>query len=181
MYVSGHLLFRTVLEGLFICCIAALYLSILGGVKTLLNFFICVCKLYLLLFHFSLIIFFSHCEPYTSDFGEGIDCNDHGDGLVGFLLLCVIISGSKTFSKLSRNSNPGSNNNIALPWISFVQDYHHRFWRLAATREPIMIAMERRTRCSPDLSLKTWIIQMKMPSQIEYSLGPTIGRFKILW
>merc|ERR1712198_524918 len=23
-----------------------------------------------------------HCEPYTSDFGEGIDCNDHGDGLV---------------------------------------------------------------------------------------------------
>ena len=136
---------------------------------------------YLLLFHFSLIIFFSHCEPYTSDFGEGIDCNDHGDGLVGFLLLCVIISGSKTFSKLSRNSNPGSNNNIALPWISFVQDYHHRFWRLAATQEPIMIAMERQTRCSPDLSLKTWIIQMKMPSQIEYSLGPKIQRLKILW
>ena len=100
---------------------------------------------------------------------------------LGFSFLCVIISGSKTFSKLSRNSNPGSNNNIALPWISFVQDYHHRFWRLAATREPIMIAMERRTRCSPDLSLKTWIIQMKMPSQIEYSVGPKIRRLKILW
>ena len=39
MDVTVYLLFRTVLETLFICCIAALYLSILGGVKTLLKLF----------------------------------------------------------------------------------------------------------------------------------------------
>ena len=29
--------------------------------------------------------FFSNCDEYTSDWGEGIDCRDHGDGLVWLL------------------------------------------------------------------------------------------------
>ena len=61
--------------------------------------------------------FFSNCDEYTSDWGEGIDCRDHGDGLVWLLNPLKIF-----FAKL-------------------------RWLREAATQERVMTAMEPPTRC----------------------------------
>ena len=67
--------------------------------------------------------FFSNCDEYTSDWGEGIDCRDHGDGLVWLLNPLKIFSESLFFGKL-------------------------RWLREAATQERVMTAMEPPTRCS---------------------------------